>query len=306
AAVRLAPTVRRLTTKDKAEESTATPTKKRLTFLQPQVDKLGIWREWAYDPSDANAQQSKYRPLDSAWTLAERRALFMYHRALAVSVQREPDWDHVARRLDRDPASCKFAAMHMTFRWASHMERKWGNQRAYFFNNVVAGIGVGQLRQMVSQKKKKGDDDYPAEVEGIDAHTCKWLRKLVAKPSDPALWGQRIVGMTIRTDYEKRMLEDVCPVWRLPRKDDLAVYSDHWGTPFPVVLRCFRRILDAELDARTTKKPLDAMELAAIDAAEKACWPREVTWGDVGHSLKPRTFAQVALLTTGYRRGMVW
>ncbi|KAJ2846573.1 hypothetical protein GGI22_006214, partial [Coemansia erecta] len=246
----------------------------------------------------------KHRPLDTAWTIAERRALFMYHRALAVAVQREPDWNHVGERLDRDPSSCMIAAMQMTFLWASHMERKWDTPRAYFVKNVVAGLGVGQLRQMAAQSQKE-DAAYP-EVKGIDAHTCKWLHKLVAKPSDPALWAPRHIGTIIRADYEKRMFEDACPVRRLPREDDFELYSDHWGKPFPAILRRFCYILDKELNVRKKRKPLSAGELAAIDTAEKACWPREVTWADVRHSLKYRTFAQVAMYTTGYRRGMTW
>ncbi|KAJ1770871.1 hypothetical protein LPJ74_002857 [Coemansia sp. RSA 1843] len=301
---------------DKPQDTDTLKEPQERTFLRPQIKQYGVWAKWAYKDKATGSsaqeqeqeQEQKYKPLDTPWTLAERRALFMYYRAISVSVRRDPDWEFVGSRLERDPGTCKFVSTYITYNWAGHVERAQipGAGRYFILANIVAGIGLGQLRRLA-----QGVED-PVAVVGpkIDAQTLEWLLKLVAWPSEDTLWLKRKPSRIRWSEYEERLLLDECLVLRLPVESDFTTFLDHWGRAFPSLVRQFCRIVDAEIDAHETKgtciKPLTADELRIIEDAKKSCYPNEVRWADVRDKLKGRTFAQVILQTTNYTRGVSW
>ncbi|KAI9500409.1 hypothetical protein GGI25_003126 [Coemansia spiralis] len=151
----------------------------QVTFLQPQVNPHG---KYAHMPTNPLA-----KPISAPWTLAERRALFLYYRAVVVRQQIEPDWGFVGLRLNRDPAQCKCICTYTTYNWAGYKERDptlSEMTRSQILKKIHAGVTAEQLVRL-----SRGET-VREFIGRVDLPTVKWLKKLVT-PCEPALLLER-------------------------------------------------------------------------------------------------------------------
>ncbi|KAJ2761995.1 hypothetical protein H4S06_000904 [Coemansia sp. BCRC 34490] len=309
------------------------------TFLQPHVNPYGVWEKWAYKgkrpptPSNRTEDQEQssgstsYKPLASPWTLAERRALFMYHRALAVAVKQEPDWDFVGSRLDRDPANCKIVSSYITSSWLGHMDKRGDHiysgrtaSRLSILAKMTVGVAFGQLRSLANIAQQQGIDggqlppsaaaaSAAAVVDGsaVNSETLGWLLKLVAPPCEDILWTTQTVNEGQWTDFEDQQFTSECPVLRHPTVDDFPIHTARWCRSPKSIIKRYRQLVDAELIVTPKRKslrikPLTPDEISIIEQAKKTCSPRDLRWADIRDKLgeNRRSFAQIILLTTCY------
>ncbi|KAJ2032018.1 hypothetical protein IWW57_000425 [Coemansia sp. S610] len=225
-------------------------------------------------------------PPHRLWTLAERRALFIYTRALQVHRNTEPNWELLGERLNRDARECKFTASYMTRSWMRYKNITTKKEASL----INAGITADQLLSR----------DF-----GTDTETASWLRKL-CDPPEPALTEVKERKTKRRSDAfrnwtreELLLLMDLCPLLRASRAQDMEpLLMDGKRTMAAITVKKgqFAPKVDLERTPPLTEKELDVVR-AAVDRKSAD----DVTWKDVKDQLPDRTFAQTLRLLERHR-----
>ncbi|KAJ2822962.1 hypothetical protein FBU31_004432 [Coemansia sp. 'formosensis'] len=256
----------RYTTGEESEE----PVK----FLFPNINPHG---QWTGAPS---------RPPPRLWTLAERRALFTYTRALQVHRKADPDWAHLGERLGRDARECKFLSSYMTRSWMRHQGLTKKDASL-----VDAGTTADQLL---------------AQDLRVDGETATWLRKLSVPPepalvADAPLKAQRKkhAGYQRWSPEELKMLQDLYPLLRAARAQDMAPLVESAGRTMKAIV-VKRSQMVCPLD-HAQLPPLTDADMDVVRAAIDAKSADDLTWRDVREQLPGRSFGEVLKLLERHR-----
>ncbi|KAJ2900274.1 hypothetical protein IWW38_000618 [Coemansia aciculifera] len=239
------------------------------------------------------------QPLPRLWTLAERRALFQYTRALQVYRHTEPDWALVGARLGRDARSCKFLASYMIRSWIRHsgLLSSVGSKKAL---SVDAGVTAKQLLRGMA---------------GEEGETAEWLRRL-AVPPEPALLAKPMSRHSSsprkkgrRGDVGKphakwsgmdvELMLDLYPMLRPVETRDMSPLIEKIGCTLPSI-RTRKSSLMAKLD-KPQCKPLTVSELDAVRAAVGHVSADKLAWKDLRSVLPGRSFCEVYFLLERFR-----
>ncbi|KAI8323437.1 hypothetical protein GQ54DRAFT_310098 [Martensiomyces pterosporus] len=257
-----------------------------VSFLKPNINPHGIWAPTAEPRSrpDGSSQEPPSPENYNLWSLAERRALFLYARAIEVHRRREPDWALVGQRLGRDSRQCRFTYYYIRNNWARH--RTDAKEKV---TGVDAGIAANQLLQLASGER---------EEYAWDEETMKWLVRLVSPPEQALVQPREKKSRRKWTESDLVELMDACPLCRVPSKADLAAFMQKYRRTHTAI-RIQYLLLMKDLGGIEEEdiQPLTKREQKAIaDAAERRR-PDAVRFGDVRDELKGRRFAEVLRLT---------
>ncbi|KAJ2378881.1 hypothetical protein IW150_000526 [Coemansia sp. RSA 2607] len=262
-------TLRRYTTKPQLPTS----------FLEPNISPLGSW-------SDAPLPTPPPKRATTPWSLAERRALLLYTRAISVHKQQDPSWQHIGQTLDRTPLHCRFIATTMVNAWKKHNPQK---------SKQDAGVNTDMLLKLSRGEQPEG------ALKEFDSETVEWLRKLVATPEQVLLRPEIDSSGKKRrwTTEECEMLKDHCGLYRYPSAEDMAEVIATHHRPLVQLREKYLRLRNAYAKKRGEQepRPFDEAELEVIRQAAERRSPQMIRWMDVKDGLKGRTFEEVVHLT---------
>ncbi|KAJ2633828.1 hypothetical protein H4R22_000103 [Coemansia sp. RSA 1290] len=240
-----------------------------LTFLEPNIDLYGQWRdppETPNYPPPAHPRPTPQTP-QSLWTLDERRALFLYTRAIQVHRNRDPDWHFVGSRLDRHGNECKFISQYMLCSWQRH--HRWALKQ---MKRIDGGVSADQLLGDIDKL------DY-------NQHTRMWLKRL-ADPPEPALVAAKPLKRRAWTAEDDRWLLGECPLGlAIIAKDMEEFIQQSERTLFAIRQRI--RLLKKQNS--TIKIPLSKDEQKIISEAAGNLYPEKLRWKHVRDKLPGRS-----------------
>ncbi|KAJ2454753.1 hypothetical protein EV183_001337 [Coemansia sp. RSA 2336] len=249
--------------------STSCGQKIHLTFLEPNIDLYGQWRDPPEAPSYPPVVHPRPTPQSpqALWTLDERRALFLYTRAIQVHRSRDPDWHFVGSRLDRHGNECKFISQYMVYSWQQH--HQWTVKQ---IKRIDGGVSADQLL---------GDIDKL----NYSQHTRMWLKRL-ADPPEPALVAAKLLERRGWTAEDDRWLLDECPLGLAIIAKDMEEFIRQSGRSL-VAIR--QRIQALKKRNSTEKIPLSEAEQKAIAEAAENVYPETLRWKHVRDKLPGRS-----------------
>ncbi|KAJ1647973.1 hypothetical protein LPJ64_000721 [Coemansia asiatica] len=251
-------------------------------FLEPQVSPLGSFAK----PITKSAQkelgekEEQFPRATTLWSLAERRALFLFSRAISVAYEIDPNWTTIGQQLQRDPLHCRFINRFITNQWLEHNSKR--NKK-----NNNAGLSISKLGKL-----KDGDEKIKQEIEEKwDKETLQWLQKLAEVMEIPNTFETKKFERWTFEEFET--LKDHCVLFRYPTREDLEECLRSIGKNYTKAIY--------KLYASKTRyrgrltgpcRPLSQEELGIIDEAVKDRAPDMVRWMDVKDKLKDRSFEE--------------
>ncbi|KAJ1957873.1 hypothetical protein EC988_000609 [Linderina pennispora] len=241
----------------------------RVTFLRPNINPHA-----PYDPSPS---------LNRQWTLAERRALFLYVRAITAHRRTRPSFDHIGKSLGRTASECKFTYDFILTNWRHHKKLT-----PYMLRTTDAGISADQLVSGTWQ---------------CDKETSEWLSKLT-QTHEKALIAEPLVDLGKKRPWdeqEMRDLEDTCPLYSAPNQRNIKEFLEKHQRSLSAVQQKYYKILGGAMQEKNVKG-LDKREQEVIVQAAKRALPDVVRYGHVREALVGRSFADVIYLTCRGRR----
>ncbi|KAJ1723585.1 hypothetical protein LPJ53_002070 [Coemansia erecta] len=247
-----------------------------ISFLEPNISPLGSWGTVASTLPPPRAT--------TPWSLAERRALLLYVRAITHSKLQDPSWSHIAHVLSRTPIHCRFIGTTMLHAWMKHNPEK---------RKQDAGISADQLLLL-----SRGE--LPVEeLDAWDGETQEWLRKLVEVPEKILLRpGFEGGGRRMWTEEQCGLLKDHCGLYRYPVAEDMEEVMEKTQRPLRQLREKYTRIRNRYAESNSGEpRAFDERELEVIRRAAEQRRPLMIRWMDVKDGLAGRTFEEVVHLT---------